>query len=82
MLSSSQSTSDVQSPESEKSFASIDLSNEDDEMVFMKINEIRQWIHSDNKLCARTGNYIYICINKFTLFIMKKLINSAIKNNN
>ncbi|XP_057338580.1 retinol-binding protein pinta-like [Microplitis mediator] len=57
MLSSSQSTSDVQSPESEKSFASIDLSNEDDEMVFMKINEIRQWIHSNNKLCARTDDF-------------------------
>ncbi|CAG5106270.1 Similar to pinta: Retinol-binding protein pinta (Drosophila melanogaster), partial [Cotesia congregata] len=39
MLSSSQSN--VQSPQSEKSFASIDLSNEDDETVAKKIDEIR-----------------------------------------
>ncbi|XP_074103887.1 retinol-binding protein pinta [Cotesia typhae] len=55
MLGSSQSN--VQSPQSEKSFASIDLSNEDDETVAKKIDEIRQWVHSNNKLYARTDKF-------------------------
>ncbi|CAD6228641.1 GSCOCG00006475001-RA-CDS [Cotesia congregata] len=55
MLSSSQSN--VQSPQSEKSFASIDLSNEDDETVAKKIDEIRQWVRSNNKLYARTDEF-------------------------